>query len=39
MRDFDVFDPNVFMQQQLQHFKTLVTQLQEGKEAAVEVYF
>jgi len=39
MRDFDVFDPNVFMQQQLQHFKTLVTQLQEGEEAAVEVYF
>jgi hypothetical protein len=27
------------MQGQLQHFKTLVKQLQEGEEAAVAVYF
>jgi hypothetical protein len=33
------FDPHARMQQQLQHFKTLVTQLQEGQEAAVEMYF
>jgi hypothetical protein len=38
-RDFDVFDPHAFMQQQLQHFKTLVKQLQDGEEASVEVYF
>jgi hypothetical protein len=33
------FDPHERMQGQLQHFKTLVKQLQEGKEAAVAVYF
>jgi hypothetical protein len=38
-RDWYAFDPHERMQQQLQHFKTLVTQLQEGEEAAVEVYF
>ena len=38
-RDWYDFDPQERMQQQLQHFKTLVTQLQEGEEAAVEVYF
>jgi hypothetical protein len=39
MRDLYVFDPNEFMQHQLQHFKTLVKQLQDGAEASVEVYF
>jgi hypothetical protein len=38
-RDWYDFDPHERMQHQLQHFKTLVTQLQEGEEAAVEVYF
>src|SRR2546426_2295838 len=33
------FDPHERMQGQLQHFKTLVKQLQEGEEAAVAVYF
>src|SRR6266568_5081388 len=35
-REWYAFDPHERMQQQLQHFKTLVTQLQEGEEAAVE---
>jgi AAA domain len=38
-RDWYDFDPHERMQHQLQHFKTWVTQLQEGEEAAVEVYF
>jgi AAA domain len=38
-RDWYDFDPHERMQYQLQHFKTLITQLQEGEEAAVEVYF
>src|SRR5215468_767759 len=33
------FDPHERMQGQLQHFKTLIKQLQEGEEAAVAVYF
>jgi hypothetical protein len=38
-RDWYGFDPHERMQGQLQHFKTLVTQLQEREEAAVERYF
>jgi hypothetical protein len=38
-RDWYDFDPHERMQGQLQHFKTLVKQLQEGEEAAVAVYF
>ena len=33
------FDPHERMQGQLQHFKTLIKQLQEGEEDAVAVYF
>jgi hypothetical protein len=34
-----VFDPHERMQEQLQHFKTLVKQLQAGEEDALAVYF
>ena len=33
------FDPHEHMQGQLQHFKTVIKQLQEGDEDAVAVYF
>ena len=38
-RDWYAFDPHERMQGQLQHFKTLVKQLQDGEEASVAVYF
>jgi hypothetical protein len=38
-RDWYDFDPHERMHGQLQHFKTLVKQLQAGEEAAVAVYF
>ncbi len=38
-RAWYAFDPQEHMQQQLQHFKTLIKQLQDGEEASVEVYF
>ena len=38
-RDGYYFDPHERMQHQLQHFKTLVKQLQDGEEASVAVYF
>jgi len=38
-RAWYAFDPQEHMQQQLQHFKTLIKQLQDGEEAPVEVYF
>ncbi len=38
-RDWYDFDPHERMQHQLQHFKTLVKQLQDGEETSVEVYF
>ncbi len=38
-RDWYDFDPHERMHGQLQHFKTLVKQLQKGEEAAVAVYF
>src|SRR6266481_1754361 len=38
-RDWYAFDPHERMQGQLQHFKTLVTQLQDGEETSVAVYF
>jgi PhoH-like protein len=39
MRDFYYFDPNEAMQRQLQRFRTLVKQLQDGEEALVEADF
>jgi hypothetical protein len=38
-RAWYAFDPHERMQGQLQHFKTVVKQLQEGEEAALAVYF
>ena len=38
-RAWSAFDPHEHMHGQLQHFKTLIKQLQEGEEAAVAVYF
>jgi hypothetical protein len=38
-REWYAFDPHERMQGQLQHFKTLVKQLQDGEEASVAVYF
>jgi hypothetical protein len=37
--DFYGFDPNEFKQQQLQHFKTWIKQLQDTEESSVEGYF
>ena len=38
-RAWYAFDPHEHMQGQLQHFKTVIKQLQEGEEDAVAVYF
>ena len=38
-REWYAFDPHERMQGQLQHFKTVIKQLQEGEEDAVAVYF
>ena len=38
-REWYAFDPHERMRGQLQHFKTVVKQLQDGEEAAVAVYF
>jgi UvrD/REP helicase N-terminal domain len=38
-REWYAFDPHERMQGQLQHFKTVIKQLQEGDEDAVAVYF
>lgn len=38
-REWYAFDPHERMQGQLQHFKTVVKQLQDGEEASVAVYF
>jgi hypothetical protein len=39
LRDRYYFDPHERMQHQLQHFKTLIKQLQDGEEPSVAVYF
>jgi hypothetical protein len=38
-REWYYFDPHERMQQQLQHFKTVITQLQRGEEPVEAVYF
>jgi hypothetical protein len=38
-REWYAFDPHERMQGQLQHFKTVIKQLQAGEETAVAVYF